>query len=777
MSVLWKPLRRRTAGAWIAWDEKPQLARAAGLGLSFLLGAASAGVRVLGGCMPFGIAMVARAGPGAGGFVCLLGAMLGYFSAGGMDEGLRCVAACALVFTAAFCFQELKVSRRSWFMPSVAAAVTSITGVLSVYENILTPAAIASVLADMVLAGGCTVMFDEALTGGGAEESESDERRRIVALTVLFACLLASLNGITVLRVISVGRFISVLTTMTVSASAGSVPGCAAGVILGLTADLVDGTPFHIVAYGVSGLLAGVFSRRGRLLLALTFVIADATVVLWAWKTDIHIAALYETFAASVVFMLLPSRLLTRVGTLVRPPTPGAGESGLRRYTARRAHDLAEAFRELYDAVRESAESNANDADVASVFDRAADSVCVGCKNRDLCWQTESLDTLNILNDATRPMLERGRLVPADLPERFMERCMAPDGFIGAVNAELRAMLYRRQLRARLSENRTAVYGQFQSLARIMDTVSEELQGAAGPDPLAERRLLRYLNGLDVDAEAAVFRDRSGRLRCVIEGGNLGTLLRDPNWLDKLSGLAGVRLCRPAAQNRGEGRIVLAEAEPLSVTVGVAAVRKEGEKVSGDRGTYFKTDAGVLCVVLSDGMGSGEEAARESVSAVRTLERFLRAGLEPGAAMRLLNSVFLLRGGGEDWGYATVDLMCIDLFSGEACFYKYGAAPSYVRTGKLVRRVRGQSMAAGVYAGEGENPDVVRMRLRPGSVALIASDGVVTAEKDTWLRDILAGFEGEDIRALAKNTLEAAVRQFGQNDDMTVLAVRVDARS
>ena len=52
-------------------------------------------------------------------------------------------------------------------------------------------------------------------------------------------------------------------------------------------------------------------------------------------------------------------------------------------------------------------------------------------------------------------------------------------------------------------------------------------------------------------------------------------------------------------------------------------MRKKGENVSGDRGTYFKTDAGVLCVILSDGMGTGEDAAAESVEAVQILERFL----------------------------------------------------------------------------------------------------------------------------------------------------------
>lgn len=52
--------------------------------------------------------------------------------------------------------------------------------------------------------------------------------------------------------------------------------------------------------------------------------------------------------------------------------------------------------------------------------------------------------------------------------------------------------------------------------------------------------------------------------------------------------------------------MTLLEAEPLAVSVGIAALKKRGEKVSGDRGSYFKTDSGVLCVILSDGMGTGQ---------------------------------------------------------------------------------------------------------------------------------------------------------------------------
>ena len=221
--------------------------------------------------------------------------------------------------------------------------------------------------------------------------------------------------------------------------------------------------------------------------------------------------------------------------------------------------------------------------------------------------------------------------------------------------------------------------------------------------------------------------------------------------------------------------MTLLEAEPLAVSVGIAALKKRGEKVSGDRGSYFKTDSGVLCVILSDGMGTGSEAAKESAEIVGILEKFLRSGADPAVAMKLLNSVMLLRGGDDSWGYATVDLMCVDLFSGETCFYKYGATPSYVMNSGRIRRIKGETLAAGLNLGDGEAPDLVRMRLRPGSTAVIASDGVIVDEDDGWLKTLLQK-SGEDMKSLAKATLKEAEQQYGAEDDMTVVTVRVEER-
>lgn len=69
------------------------------------------------------------------------------------------------------------------------------------------------------------------------------------------------------------------------------------------------------------------------------------------------------------------------------------------------------------------------------------------------------------------------------------------------------------------------------------------------------------------------------------------------------------------------------------------------------------------------------------------------------------------------------------------------------------------------------------MHLKPGSVAVIASDGVVSDGRDEWLRRLLSDSDDHDMKTLAGSVVRAAIREYGRSDDMTALAVKVEVRS
>ena len=207
---------------------------------------------------------------------------------------------------------------------------------------------------------------------------------------------------------------------------------------------------------------------------------------------------------------------------------------------------------------------------------------------------------------------------------------------------------------------------------------------------------------------------------------------------------------------------------------GVAAQKKSGETVSGDAGTYFKRPDGVLFLLLCDGMGSGPAANRESSLALRLLEEFLRAGVDTGHALATLASALALRGE-ESGGFTTVDLLQVDLFTGESELFKLGAAPTYVRQGQMVRRRAGSSLPAGLAGGSQPDVDRFPLHLAPGDWVIMASDGVCSAGEDSWLMERLRDFAGPSPKDLARDLLTEGPSDAA--DDRTALVLRIDHRS
>lgn len=739
---------------------------AARLALGFLLSSA----RIFGNFAPFGIGFISASGAGLGGLFAILGAVLGTIGSGGFVWATKYVSISVLVFSAAFVFKDTKLYKKRWFMPFVGGIMTACTGFVYAADAGWSISATAFYIMETVLAGGSAYFYAIALS---QKEQEEGYRRR-VSLLVFLSTLLISVSGLRLFGFISIGRVFAAAAVMIAGFKGGITWGSVAGIAFGISMDAASASPpFFTAAYSLAGLISGVFSGGGRLVFAVTYILSNAIAALWGWDSVFREAVLYETFIASVIFILLPSSLLISWKEAFLKETGFDGAEKSKEYIKEKVERAARAFRDIYELLRYYAEGGKNDNDISSVFDIAADITCRKCRKAVYCWQKEYINTFNAMNDASKPMMERGMLLEEDFPSHFRDMCLDIKGFTAAANMELKNLLLRVQFRNRLKENHEILYRQFFEMSSVLKNMARELDTASVYERELEKRLKLYLRGVDADISAGVFSDKNGRLHIELEGAGLSDLTKDKLYLDKLSAVVGKRLCEPDRYRKGKLRLL--EAEPLAVSVGIASVRKKDAGVSGDSGTYFKTEEGILYLLLSDGMGTGVEAKKDSSSAVKILERLLKAGVPAATALRILSSVMLLRGE-ESIALATVDLMCINLFSGETQMFKYGAAPSYVKKGKTVRRVVGESIAAGIDAAELCTPDHIKVKLEAGSIAAIVSDGVVSGEDDIWIAEAMEAYTGDDAKELARNILEKAAEKHGCEDDMTVLTIAVENR-
>ena len=644
--------------------------------LRFALAAVLSGAQVFGGYAPLALGLTAAAGPGVRGLSALVGASAGAFLFLPFTHALRTFAAAVLIFTANNAFFDLKLYRRRFFLPLMAAGMMFSVEFVYVLRDGAGEAANCLV---------CLLLTALGAMSGRALLAPEEKEHPFAALFILLGVLMAfssyeTANGF------APGRIASMLVVLLAAFERSGAVSVPAAVCIGLAMDLTagDGGFTHAAAYAFAAILVSVTCRGNRVGSALWFVFSVLCFAL-PMSAQIGLVLVYETLAATLLFLLIPPRFFR--GRRLDAAETAQADTALRKTLT----ESAAALRELYDSVARPPKRT--EENPAAIFDRAAEKVCRGCALCSYCWEKEYQRTYTALNDATAALLRRGQGRGEDFPSYFSERCIHFSSFLSAVNGELRAYLLRRQYRRLLEDDRAKAASQYAQLSELMQSAAD------------------------------------GALRPV-------------------------------------------STQPVhSYEIGLSLRPKRGERVSGDSAAHFETEDGTLCLLLSDGMGCGEAAQRESSMAARLLERFLSAGIDAPPALKTLNSALSLRAESTD-SFTTVDLLTLSLQTLEGELYKYGAAPSYLKRGGTVRRVTCSCLPAGLQEGS-PPPEATHIKLSPGCFLVMLSDGVADSLDDEWLQNLLAGWEGHDPQQLVAAILADSMEKRGGTDDAGVLALYI----
>lgn len=207
----------------------------------------------------------------------------------------------------------------------------------------------------------------------------------------------------------------------------------------------------------------------------------------------------------------------------------------------------------------------------------------------------------------------------------------------------------------------------------------------------------------------------------------------------------------------------------------------EGKYCGDSFGSVLREDGGRLFAYISDGMGSGSEAAATSELCAAFLDKLLpvnmMASKSPDATLRMLNGFLCGRNGSVIRECsATVDLAIFDLIGCRADFYKSGAAPTYVFREGALFKLRSRTVPIGIVS----DPDIgrINMELLPGDVIIMVSDGITEGKEEcselfSMLRTRLLTHTAD---GLADAIMEYADER-GCTDDVSALVIKVSEKS
>ena len=214
--------------------------------------------------------------------------------------------------------------------------------------------------------------------------------------------------------------------------------------------------------------------------------------------------------------------------------------------------------------------------------------------------------------------------------------------------------------------------------------------------------------------------------------------------------------------------------EKYGMRVGVSGYAKE-RSVSGDSYICADLKDGDYMIALSDGMGKGESASRESALTITSLYNLMKAGFDVELALKTINSLLLFKSTEEI--FSTVDLGLFNKVSGKIKFFKIGAAATFIKRGDKVETIKVSALPMGIV--DSIRISNIEIQARRGDEIIIVSDGITEADRTDgqmeWIRETIENIRSRDPQTMSDLIINKAVERYGlkEKDDMTVITAIV----
>ena len=731
------------------------------------LGFLSARAEVLGSFAPFGVAFAAGV-PSPYILTAAISAALGYFVPVVGNAGFR-------YFAALFAASAIKLLLNSFekIKATLLSAATAFSSCLSASLAFAAGGGIsvAGALIESVLAAAGSYFFCRAAMY--IETDSIGPSAEQVASTIISVNIV--LMGFYTVHIgaVSLGRIAAIAAILAVSRYAHTSGGATAGTVAAVFL-MLSGSEFlgAAICLAAGGLLAGIFSPLGRIASAAAFLLCAA---IFAFVSEGDLAAyllLSESAFGAALFFMLPKTVSLWAGKLFAPPANIPSLEGLKRAVTMRLYFASQALSDVSQTVSEVSRElkTINAPDFDWVLKNVKSDGCSGCSLNTYCW----VNKYDAMRDAVLNMsrlIKAGEEHPADKAnDEFRERCLRPRRVENAVLRYFEEYSSRLAAEARIEEIRGVVSDQFAGIADMLYDLGEEFERYDRFDSALAARVAAALreNGLhaaDIAAKTDSFGRQSIEIRLLVPPASPVNRMELLNIVEAVCG----REFEPPTLTRVKGEAFLSffEKAAYQISVGVSQLCCGDGSICGDAYTSFPDGRGRMILMLSDGMGTGGRAAVDGAMASGLMERLLRAGFGYDCALKIVNSSMLYKS--SDESLATVDISCIDLYTGTAELLKAGAAPTVIRRSGRTGKAQSTSLPAGILRDIGF--DRANVSLKAGDVVVMMSDGAAAAGTE-WICAELESYKGGSAQQLAEKIAAGARRRRddGHDDDITVMA-------
>ena len=411
--------------------------------------------------------------------------------------------------------------------------------------------------------------------------------------------------------------------------------------------------------------------------------------------------------------------------------------------------------------------------------ERVCEMTCKNCARETVCLGKEIRKTYELAWEIFRGIENCGVELNIEVKRKVKNHCMQGDEFLQNAIELYKEEKQKNVWSQRMVQSREGCVVQLDSFAQMIQHATHELNASIFADDYLEKKIKSQFSKLGVKILTTVFlltEDGRYEIHLTMKA-TKGKAIATKQVSKLLSECCGRNMVLRENEKFVLGNeytsVICVEGEKYYTLSGVARIGKGCRKISGDCFSMIDLSGKKQGVILSDGMGAGESAYKESMMVVELLEELLDAGFLKHTALQMLNTALVI--GREEVRFSTVDMCVFDLYSGNCTFTKAGAATSFIKTSEGVSCVKSTSLPIGVVSNL--EVDETERQLKDGDYVIMVTDGVMDAlpvgEQEMLLKMMIEGNTKTNPKEMAEHLLGQVLECSGEvpMDDMTILVV------
>lgn len=625
----------------------------------------------------------------------------------------------------------------------------------------------------------------------------------VLGTSLLLSIALCSLGNLSVFG-FSIRNVLSIFIVLVLGWKNGVLIGTTAGATIGVTLGIIaNNEPIVVASYAISGMIAGILNRFGKIGVILGFILGNI-VLSYVANGMVENAILFkEILIAGIALLAVPKGINLNIENIIgnNKFLPVGNSRGLNRSkeTVSKLNNVSKVVKDMADNYKNVAATAITKEDIQEKNKQKFIAELLNnieYMNENILYETiEDVDG-KIIDDIFIELMDKQFIKENDLLRILARNNNYVVGFdqnnekitrdvekmTEAINSAFRISKMNFIWSIRLNEEKknfeNQLNGVSKAISEIADEMEENIENDDSKNEIKEQITLLLKQKEILVQEILINKKENDRykIELCIEKSDKEDL--DEIITEIINKVIGEKVIIKERKDIKRENIITYKVisdDKYILDIGCSNKIKDNMSVSGDSILKTKLKDGKYLLAISDGMGSGPEARKSSQIVTKMLKRLLDSGFERETSIDLINSNLL--NVSEDV-FATLDIVIVDLYKGNIEFIKNGACPTYIKNNRKIQIIKSLTLPAGIV--KETNTDVFDKDIENNDIIVMCSDGILDSNieyknKELWIKYLLEDINVVNPQKIADIILNESIdNNFGKiKDDMSVLVCKL----